>query len=813
MLDPQLSGLQLQELAGQRPDLWPEILAHPNCYPELAQWIQASWAAQAQSTNQPQPVESVNLVQPETPQPEPVQPQPEFVQPQPEMQPAQPQPEVQPVAQQPQPVQPQPAQPQPEFTQPQTQFQPAQPAHPQISISGKTGAKASKRKKSKGLTIALTTLTVLVVAALVGVGILYVPGWLKGSSRGQALSIERFIKKPKFVSANLPADLGKVKTIIPGEEADTVIGSKAIYKWDGKELKKDEAKINPSAPGGYVKGLPAKFASPSLSGGDKYPWFKITPKDNGPKDKSKKDKDQPPVVKTGPNGKDSKGREYGGGNDKHFCTFNNQEAVCGSPEDLENGKGKSAGKKEESEPGDIEMDIIGAFAVDDGTVVIKKTTNKKYNDTEIELRGKDQKTKVFSGQPGVFTNIYEYVGYASDWKTRMVPTPTTGLTINKIEDLLKSSAGEVKIVNGIVLNQTRYASQNWTDGKVTFKGMLEPIQLDKKYLLATYGQPATAEKPQPKAEGIVVFGRDGKELARHAFAVPSRVFTDQGKVFTVPLDEKQPPKLFEYGVGEGKEMPAGKPPKENTDKNAIKKLDFGNFKSKELGEDGKEPAWNFSGGKYVINREDLEPIVIHIFNSDAFYQDLDGDGFMDAILPAAYCFSPDYCSALAYVFLWDTGSNEPVVYDVLGNVRAKYTTGDVESTRRAAIDLIHKKNGKAAFCLAALENLNGECHTFKILQGKGMYFDESNTAVYTWDADQFQRVRAVSKDAYTLKALPYDDAPTPKVNFEKLFIVEGQPESSRGYVMMMGVKAGTDCAYNAETRGLGCGYMVWGKKK
>lgn len=38
-LDPHLDARQLQELAGSRPDLWDEIVQHPQCYPQLNEWI------------------------------------------------------------------------------------------------------------------------------------------------------------------------------------------------------------------------------------------------------------------------------------------------------------------------------------------------------------------------------------------------------------------------------------------------------------------------------------------------------------------------------------------------------------------------------------------------------------------------------------------------------------------------------------------------------------------------------------------------------------------------------------------------------
>ena len=40
------SATDLQQLAATKPQLWNQILQHPNCYPALAEWIK-----QAQSAN------------------------------------------------------------------------------------------------------------------------------------------------------------------------------------------------------------------------------------------------------------------------------------------------------------------------------------------------------------------------------------------------------------------------------------------------------------------------------------------------------------------------------------------------------------------------------------------------------------------------------------------------------------------------------------------------------------------------------------------------------------------------------------------
>src|SRR5690625_7668603 len=45
--DPSISAHRLQELAQTHPQLWDEILRHPNVYPGLADWIRTRQAEQA----------------------------------------------------------------------------------------------------------------------------------------------------------------------------------------------------------------------------------------------------------------------------------------------------------------------------------------------------------------------------------------------------------------------------------------------------------------------------------------------------------------------------------------------------------------------------------------------------------------------------------------------------------------------------------------------------------------------------------------------------------------------------------------------
>lgn len=61
-LRPDTTAEQLAELAATRPDLWPAILAHPNAYPDLRQWVTDRLAEHAA----PAPVDAAHLALPAT---------------------------------------------------------------------------------------------------------------------------------------------------------------------------------------------------------------------------------------------------------------------------------------------------------------------------------------------------------------------------------------------------------------------------------------------------------------------------------------------------------------------------------------------------------------------------------------------------------------------------------------------------------------------------------------------------------------------------------------------------------------------------
>ena len=56
LADPNIDQTTLAQLAAARPDLWPAIMAHPNCYPELTAWIwQQTPVSTPSNVSTPQP--------------------------------------------------------------------------------------------------------------------------------------------------------------------------------------------------------------------------------------------------------------------------------------------------------------------------------------------------------------------------------------------------------------------------------------------------------------------------------------------------------------------------------------------------------------------------------------------------------------------------------------------------------------------------------------------------------------------------------------------------------------------------------------
>lgn len=70
LADPTIDASTLGQLASSRPDLWQQILQHPNCYPELRQYIQQ----QSGAAPPPPPAQSAESAPPH--QPSPSQPPP-----------------------------------------------------------------------------------------------------------------------------------------------------------------------------------------------------------------------------------------------------------------------------------------------------------------------------------------------------------------------------------------------------------------------------------------------------------------------------------------------------------------------------------------------------------------------------------------------------------------------------------------------------------------------------------------------------------------------------------------------------------------
>jgi len=68
LANPTTDAATLAQAAAVRPDLWSAILANPNCYPELGQWIRQQQGAQNVPPAQPQAQDAQGSQSPEAPQ-------------------------------------------------------------------------------------------------------------------------------------------------------------------------------------------------------------------------------------------------------------------------------------------------------------------------------------------------------------------------------------------------------------------------------------------------------------------------------------------------------------------------------------------------------------------------------------------------------------------------------------------------------------------------------------------------------------------------------------------------------------------------
>lgn len=772
MLDSNLSAQELFELATNRPDLWPQIVAHPNCYPDLATWI-------SQQPPQPQSELATAQAEPATAQPEPSTAQPQT-------------PQTQPVFAQPNAFAPQ-AQP----YQPPSQAPTSAPTVSPAPFQNPT-ASSPRSKSGKGLKIAIAVVTLLLVVALVLLGIFVLPKLLGKDSAGSASQqIAKFLDAPSYISVKLPSDLGEVNTIIPGDDEVTVVGTYQVYDWKGPILTESEQQPFPHEPVyGRVQGVAGAKGVPQLAVSERgtIPWAVSD-------DAEKAEPGEPGIVTVPSSLEGDLGVIYGGVNEHTICTYATDDASCQPIAD--DSQAVSGTLKLASTYYQLN-EMVGAFPLDDAIAAVYRNISSNGSPLYLVVQDKNGNQEEFEMDKGRLNNLYEFAGFGPDWKTRVVPTPTTGLTLDHLRQLAQNQAGMVKVLDQKVFSQTRYGSQVWKEGEHTYQGMMYPLLEDEDYVLGAWGK--DGNHPE-EASGIVVFQRDGKEVSRFTFPVPSKILVEDGRIFAVSAEGQGEPQLFDYSTSRGTALEAAEPFTPNEDKDAIKQIDFGNYTSSTLDYAGKEPFWNFQNNKEVKSTN-VSEIVRYFYPNEAIYHDLNEDGFLDAVLPVSHCYNLNNCAAMAYAVLWDNESQQPIFLQTLGQIRTKYTQSNESEAHRVAVDLVKVEGDKLSYCLAAIDE---DCGTFKAFKNLGLYFDESNTQVYTWDPDMYQWVDLISPEGYTLRALPYDDAPQTTVKFEQLAQTQYVNERN-GYQLFMGIKEGTDCGDNAEWFGLRCGYMVWGKK-
>lgn len=306
MLDRTYTAQQLQQLAIDHPELWSEILNHPNCYPALAQWINASRMGQQ---NVP-----ANL------------------------------PSQAPKSSNPQPLNPQPVQVGPAYTT-QPQVQPAnQPIYPQQINAQLASRQPSPKKSKKGLIAVVSLLVLVVVAAIVLVAISIFP--LGSSSGGQNTN---FSKSALVRSTELPENINVLSFYSYGDKV-LISGENDFYSWDDRVTKFDQT-IHKEMPVGVVEtrgqAEPDKAIPMLASDNSKIPWL---PNSTNPKE---------PITVTeadlvGP-------KPVSGGNEKQICRQNGKTVECG-----EIGKDQPSQSIEAS----VDWEPLGAFPLDDGMAAV-----------------------------------------------------------------------------------------------------------------------------------------------------------------------------------------------------------------------------------------------------------------------------------------------------------------------------------------------------------------------------------------------------------------------------------------------------------
>lgn len=605
MLDSQLNGAQLQQLAGQRPDLWPQILAHPNCYPELAQWIQASMSGPAQSSNPAQPV-----------------------QPEGQAQPAQP--------------------------------QPTQPVHPQVSIENKN---ASKKKTGKGGKITVISLLVaVVVAALALAGI-----WLYPIIFAPEASAAVFAKGALVRSTDMP-EYTKVKAFYSYGDHVVFGGEKNFYSWDDK-VAKFGSTIHKQAPLGVVetngKAAP-QDAIPALSKGDSVPWLP------NPKEPEKPRK----VALDSVTGKNP----VTGGNDTKVCQSSGQAVDC---------KGFDGKGSQQVKPAD-KLQALGGFPLDDGMVAVFK--NPDTGQLQIVVKPDKGAEKKFDLGPDVFQNVWEFLGYESDGKTRRVPTPSTGLSSAELIQALDAKANFIALIDGKVCVRAKAFEAKWVCEGVTYEGLVGPLLADDEYLVGTAGGMLDANGQATGATMIVVFDKSGKLVRSYPLEGPSEVWTSAGKIYTVLTGkDSKSAKLFEFGGDKGQKAKSETKVKlpAPLDPNGIKKFDFGNFTASE-GDDQLNWIWKMKDNKGQIDFKydsRVLPLEVTLYPDKTLYADLDGDGILDAAAKVVFCGNAidggeRGCYSSLALFLWDLGKQKPIFVGfpqlVGGSYMANYVFGTTE---------------------------------------------------------------------------------------------------------------------------------------
>lgn len=734
MLDLNLSAKELQQLAASDSSSWADILGHPNCYPDLANWIK-SMAPGITPTEYPKAAsDSAEPTEPDVTQ------------------------QIPPVTDTAPKASPYPTQDaMPVFTAP------SYPAAYQTGPIPTTPPKAQKPKKSGKNGVLITLLVVLLLAILVAAGFLVyylVWGGKATTNSGLATTIS---EKASFQKAKLP-EKTEILDVAALPDGNAVIVDRANQKalvWkDAKVAEGSKYKMQQKAPAGCLV-TADETACPQIGRTDKegkvttYPTtdWAVAPKGDGKGygivsfdsiDPGKAGvtitlpEESDPVPAPALNG------SLGGFNDKKICSLNGSHIGCF------NWESKEVEEYKFDDAPDFDATLKGVFPLEDGVVVYQADAFNRWIDV-IEISDGKAHSKVFDDlHYSVAQNLPEYMGYSADGTTRQVPRSSQGLSTSVLKEALDSNITRLEVIDSQVFGQVGEGAQSWQMfGATTTYETAFPLLVDDSFVVGTYGPAATVGSPNLGAYGLVVFDRaTGNEVKRYAFDSPATVWASGGKLY-YSFTKDTVGYFGQFGTEEGDAATTTQAPSKS-DREAIKEFDFANATWADAWGDSMESEsgkWKFTNGKFSK------------FNTQWVYQkeytqylDMNKDGYLDAI---TFAGSSDTWGNSAYAvgWRWDPIQKKAVSLPVL--IGTSSNDGSPEDSLPDAIKAISVEVDNGELYVGIFPNAPTR-HRAVLFRDYLIYPEYAASAIPVLRTDAPYPSDLSRRD---LRAAPYPDAP------------------------------------------------------